>query len=98
MNFRLRRRQRRTSRWMTAGFVGGMVAGLLVWSVQMQRCRRDLFSRNPVRRFAALGVLGGGAPSLESVQLLTEYRRWETKPVLRRRADVLLKRMQQRLS
>ena len=83
---------------MTAGFVGGMVAGLFLWSVQMQRSRRDLFSRNPLRRFAALGHLGGGAPSLESAQLLQEYLRWENKPVLRRRAEVLLKRMQHRLS
>jgi hypothetical protein len=83
---------------MTAGFVGGMVAGLFLWSVQMQRCRRDLFSRNALRRFAALGHLGGSAASVESAQLLQEYLRWENKPVLRRRAEILLKRMQRRLS
>jgi hypothetical protein len=95
---RFRRRERTKSRWMTAGFVGGVVAGLFVWSIQMQRSRRDLFSRNPVRRFAALGHLGGSAPSLECVQLLTEYLRWENKPILRKRAQVLLKRMQRGLS
>jgi hypothetical protein len=82
---------------MTAGFVGGVVAGLFVWSWQMQRSRRDLFSRNSLKRFAALGHLGGGQPSLETVQLLTEYLRWENKPVLRTRAERLLKRMNAQL-
>jgi hypothetical protein len=96
--FRGRRTRTSTNRWMTASFFGGVVAGLFVWSLQMQRSRRDLFSKNPVRRFAALGHLGGSAPSLEALQLLTEYLRWENKPILRKRAQVLLNRMQRRLS
>jgi hypothetical protein len=96
--FRLHRERRPRSRWVTAGFFGGVVAGLFVWSIQMQRSRRDLFSKSPVRRFAALGHLGGSAPSLEGVQLLTEYLRWENKPILRKRAQVLLQRMHRRLS
>jgi hypothetical protein len=94
-SFRLRRRSRGTSRQrgiITAGFVGGIVAGLLVWNAQMRRCRRDLFSPNAMRRYAALGYLGGH-PGLETAQLLTEYVRWETKPLLRRRAERLLRRM-----
>jgi hypothetical protein len=81
---------------MTAGFVGGVVAGLVLWSVQMRRCRRDLFSPSGVKRLAALGYLGG-QPSLENAQLLTEYVRWEQQPVLRKRAERLLKRMHGRL-
>lgn len=77
----------------TAGFVGGLVAGLVVWSFQMKRSRRDLFSGNPIRRFAALGYLGGH-PGVETAQLLVEYLRWETKPILRRRAQRLLRRME----
>lgn len=94
---RLRHVQRRRSGLVTAGFVGGVMAGLFVWSMQMQRSRRDLFSRNAVKRFAALGHLSGCQPSLENAQLLTEYLRWENKPVLRKRAERLLSRMKTQL-
>ena len=79
-----------------AGFVGGILAGLVVWSLQMSRCRRDLFSRSPIKRFAALGYLGGN-PGVETARLLTEYVRWETKPLLRKRAQKLLHRVQKHL-
>ena len=98
---RRRARTRRSRRFMTAGFIGGVVAGLVVWSVQMQRCRRDLFSSNPVKRMAALGYLGGqregdGASHLETVHLLNEYVVWEKLPLLRRRGQRLLRRLKQR--
>lgn len=83
-------------RLITAGFVGGVVAGLVLWSMQMRRSRRDLFSPSALKRLAALGYIGG-QPALENVHLLTEYIRWEQKPVLRKRAEHLLKRMQGRL-
>jgi hypothetical protein len=91
---RIRSRRRRL---ITAGFVGGMVAGLVLWSIQMRRSRRDLFSPNVVKRFAALGYLGG-QPGVETARLLTEYLGWEAKPMLRKRADRLLKRMQRHLA
>ena len=93
---RSRRRTRRSRTLVSAGFVGGVVAGLVLWSVQMARCKRDLFSTNPVKRLAALGYLGG-QPSLDSVHLLTEYLGWEKHPLLRRRAERLLQRMKARL-
>jgi hypothetical protein len=98
---RRRARVRRSRRLVTAGFIGGVVAGLVMWSVQMQRCRRDLFSSNPVKRMAALGYLGGqpegdGATHLEAVHLLNEYIVWEKLPILRRRGERLLRRMKQR--
>jgi len=79
-------------RLVAAGFVGGLIAGIVVWSMQMKRCRRDLFSKSPVKRLAALGYLGG-RPGIESAQLLTEYVRWESSPMLRRRAERLLARI-----
>ena len=96
---RLRRLRARSQRrqLVTAGFVGGIVAGVLLWSLQIRRSRRDLFSRHPLKRLAALGYLGG-QPGVENVRLLTEYVRWEAKPVLRRRAERLLERMQVHLS
>jgi hypothetical protein len=91
-----RRRGSGAKRWATVGFVGGLVAGIVLWSIQMKRSRRDLFSRSPLRRLAALGYLGG-QPTAENAQILTDYCRWETNPMLKKRADRLLKRMQARL-
>ena len=82
---------------VTAGFLGGLIIGLLVWSTQIRRSRRDLFSRNPVRRLAALGYIGG-QPSVEAARLLTEYVSWERRASLRRRAERLLRRMQSELT
>ena len=93
---RTARRRRSKVRLATAAFVGGALAGVVLWSIQLRRSRRDLFNANPIRRLAALGYLGGEA-SVESAQILRDYIRWETKPVLRRRAERLLGRMQARL-
>ena len=82
---------------VTAGFLGGLIVGLLVWSTQIRRSRRDLFSRNPVRRLAALGYIGGH-PSVDTARLLTEYVGWERRPLLRRRGERLLRRMQAELT
>ena len=76
-----------------AGFFGGLAAGLIVWSSQVQRSRRELFNRSPVRRLAALGFLAG-QPGLETTRLLGEYVNWEPRPVLRRRGRALLRRME----
>ena len=90
------RASRRVRTWAAAAFVGGVIGGLVLWSLQMKRSRRDLFSRNPVKRLAAMGYLGG-APTLENVQLMTDYCRWEPNPMLQKRASRLLNRMKARL-
>ena len=79
-----------------AGFLGGVAAGLIVWSTQVQRSRRELFNRSPVRRLAALGFLAG-QPGVETSRLLGEYVNWEPRPVLRRRGKALLRRMEAHL-
>ena len=78
----------------TAGlaFLGGLAAGLLVWGAAMERSRRDLFSKSPVRRLAALGYLGG-RPGVETARLLADYVQWEKRPLLRKRGQQLLRRM-----
>lgn len=75
------------------GFFSGMAAGAVIWGAHIQRSRRDLFSKSPVRRLAALGYLGG-QPSGETARLLTEYVRWESRPILRKRGQQVLRRMQ----
>jgi hypothetical protein len=56
----------------------------------MQRqYRRDLFSRHPLRRFAALTYLRS-RPSMSTMRLLREYIAWERMPVLRERGVKLM--------
>jgi hypothetical protein len=85
----------KTSRVTLAGaaFLGGLAAGLIVWGVQVQRSRRDLFHRSPIRRLAALGFLGG-QPGVETARLLEDYVKWEARPALRKRGRRLLRRME----
>ena len=82
----------RQVKFVAAGFVGGLTVGLVVWSTQVQRSRRELFSRSPMRRYAALGFLAG-RPGVETARLLRDYVNWETRPALRRRGQHLLRRM-----
>ena len=79
--------------WALVGAAAGALAGIVLWSGQMQDARRALFSRNPVKRLAALGYVGG-QPSVENARLLRDYCAWESRPALRRRAGVLLRRME----
>ena len=81
------------SRLAGIGFLGGFAVGLVLWAAQVQRSRRDLFSRSPVRRLAALGYLGG-QPGVETARLLQDYVKWEARPVLRQRGQHLLRRME----
>ena len=81
------------SRLASVGFLGGFATGIVLWSAQVQRSRRDLFSKSPLRRLAALGYLGG-QPGVETARLLKDYVQWEARPALRRRGQRLLRRMQ----
>jgi hypothetical protein len=82
----------RQVRLASVGFVGGLAVGLVVWSSQVQRSRRELFSSSPVRRYAALGFLAG-RPGTDTARLLADYVNWESRPALRRRGQLLLRRM-----
>ncbi len=77
---------------VTAGFLGGLVLGAVIWDSQMRRSRRELFNKSPVRRLAALGYLGG-QPGLDTARILTDYVGWERHPLLRRRGQRALQRM-----
>ena len=88
--------RRTTAGAVTVGFLGGLVLGALAWSTQIQRSRRELFSKHPVKRLAALGYLGG-RPGLDTVHILADYVRWERHPALRRRGEEMLRRMRRHL-
>lgn len=80
-------------RLLGIGFVGGFATGLVLWAAQVQRSRRDLFNRSPVRRLAALGYLRGHT-GVETARLLQEYVKWEPRPALRKRGQLMLRRME----
>ncbi len=81
---------------MAAATLLGLAAGWLVAQGRQSHHRADLFNHRPVRRFAALGFLAG-QQSVETLRLLRDYLAWETVPLLRRRADTIVRRLEARL-
>jgi len=77
--------------------LGGAVVGLAVgWQVAQRRIdrhRRNLFSPVARLRADALAYLAGDR-SAEAARVLRDYLVWETEPGLRRRAGVLLRRLE----
>ena len=74
-----------------------MALGTLAWSHLQKQYRRDLFSRRPLRRFAALTYLRS-RPSMGTMRLLREYIAWERMPVLRERGVKLMRHIESTLS
>jgi hypothetical protein len=87
---------RRREHLIGVGFLGGMAVGLLLWSQQIHRHRRDLFSAKPYRRLVALSYLSA-RPSVETARLLRDYIGWEKRPVLRRRGVRILRQLERHL-
>lgn len=69
--------------------------GVLLVRDQISRSRRDLFSPHPLRRLAALEYLGGTQASVDTALLLRDYLAWERRPLLRRRAQAVLARLEE---
>jgi hypothetical protein len=78
---------------VAVAFVGGLAAGSLLWSRMQRQYRRNLFSRSPFMRVAALGYLRA-KPSVNTAQILREYIAWEPRPILRRRGARMLKHLE----
>lgn len=73
------------------GVAAGAVVGWLLAQGHVGRHRQDLFSPRPLRRLAALASLAGEQRA-ETVQLLRDYLEWERHPLLRRRAQAIVRR------
>ena len=84
---------RQRASYVAAGFLGGMAAGSVMWTRMQKNCRRNLFSRNPLFRVAALGYLRA-RPTVNTARLLREYIAWEKRPILRQRGVRMLKRLE----
>jgi hypothetical protein len=82
--------------YVAVGFLGGVAAGSLMWSRMQRQYRRDLFSKSPFRRVAALGYLRA-RPTVNTAQLLREYVAWEPRSILRQRGARMLKRLESTL-
>ena len=82
-------------------FAGAMVAGAVGgWLLAQRRLanhQRELFSPRPLRRLAALGFLAG-QHGVDTVRLLRDYLAWERQPVLRRRAQAILRGLEAALA
>ena len=87
---------RQRANFVVVGFIGGVAAGTLVWSRMQRQYRRNLFSKSPVRRVAALGYLRA-RPTVNTAQLLREYVAWEPRAILRRRGARMLRRLESTL-
>jgi hypothetical protein len=88
----------RSRAWLFAGgFTAGALGGWLLAQQRLTFHRRDLFSPRPLRRLAALGYLAG-QDGVDTVRLLRDYLRWERRPLLRRRAESILRRMETTLA
>jgi hypothetical protein len=82
--------------YVAVGFIGGIAAGTVLWSRMQRQYRRNLFSKSPLRRVAALGYLRA-RPTVNTAQLLREYVAWEPRTILRQRGVRLLKRLESTL-
>jgi hypothetical protein len=79
--------------FVAVGFIGGLAAGSVMWSRMQRQYRRNLFSKSPLRRVAALGYLRA-RPTVNTAQLLREYVAWEPRSILRHRGVRMLKRLE----
>ena len=87
----------RSRGWAYAGgVVAGATAGWLLAQRRLSVHRGALFSPQPLRRLAALGFLAGQS-DVETVRLLRDYVSWERQPMLRRRAETIMRRMEETL-
>ncbi|UCG86952.1 MAG: hypothetical protein JSW71_24190 [Gemmatimonadota bacterium] len=84
------------TRALMIGLGVGITAGALLAQHSMDRHRKQLFSGRPLRRLSALGYLNSH-PSVEAVHLLQDYLAWEQHPMLRRRAEAIVRRMEAKL-
>ena len=88
-------RRSRTMLFLGATAVG-VAAGWMLAGRHMRKHRTALFSPRPLQRLSALAAMAA-EPSVANVRLLQDYLAWDSRPLLRRRATALLRRMEQTL-
>jgi hypothetical protein len=81
---------------LLAGVGVGALVGTVLAQQSIGRHRQALFSAKPLRRLSALGYLSR-SPTVEGVRLLHDYLAWERHPMLKRRGERVLRRMEAKL-
>ena len=76
-----------------AAAAAGAVAAWMIRD-QMQRHSRDLFSPSFFRRLADLGHMAKAEASVDHINLMKDFVAWESREALRRRAQVIVERME----
>jgi hypothetical protein len=66
----------------------------LVVRDQLDRHQRELFSPSPLRRLACLGHMARAEATVDNITLLRDFVAWEPRKLLKSRARVILKRME----
>jgi hypothetical protein len=88
----------RSRAWLFAGgLAAGATAGWMLAQHRLATHQRDLFNPRPLRRLAALGYLAGQT-GVDTIRLLRDYLAWERQPVLRRRAQAILRGLEATLA
>ncbi|HST63213.1 MAG TPA: hypothetical protein VLK84_31170 [Longimicrobium sp.] len=87
----------RTTAFAVLAAAAMAAVGVLLVRDQISRSRRDLFSPHPLRRLAAMEYLGGVPASVDTVLLLRDFLAWERRPLLRKRAQAVLLRLEESL-
>ncbi len=77
--------------------MAGAMAGWTLAQRRLATHQRDLFSPRPLRRLAALGFLAGQT-GVDTIRLLRDYLAWERQPMLRRRAQSILRGLEATLA
>jgi hypothetical protein len=88
----------RTTAFTLLAVAAVAAVGVLLVRDQISRSKRDLFSPHPLRRLAALEYLGSVAASVDTVLLLRDFLAWEPRPLLRKRAQGVLVRLEAALA
>jgi hypothetical protein len=88
----------RTTAFTLLAVAAVAAVGVLLLRDQISRSKRDLFSPHPLRRLAALEYLGSVAASVDTVLLLRDFLAWEPRPLLRKRAQGVLARLEAALA
>lgn len=89
----MKRTVKNTGIALAAMAAAGALAALVVRD-QMDRHQRNLFSPYPLKRLACLGHLARAEPTVSNITLLRDFVAWEPKKLLKNRARVILKRME----
>ena len=89
----MKRTLKNTGIALAALAAAGAVAALVVRD-QIDRHQRNLFSPYPLKRLACLGHLAKAEPTVANITLLRDFVAWERKKLLKNRARVILKRME----